>query len=64
MPPLRLLLTLCALALPATLSGCFGSDDRPVEVLAIGDPGSTFVGGAQLPLAAQLLRADHLVGFV
>ena len=64
MPPLRLLLTLCALALPATLSGCFGSDDRPVEVLAIGDPGSTFVGGAQLPLAAQLLRAATTEGLV
>lgn len=64
MPPLRLLLTACALAAPLALGGCFGDDDRPVEVLAIGDPGSTFVGGAQLPLAAQLLRAATTEGLV
>ena len=60
------MLTACALALPLVLGGCFGSDDRPVEVLAIGDPGSIFSSGVQLPLAAQLLRGattEGLVGF-
>ena len=62
MPPLRPLLA--PLALLTCLSGCFGNDDRPVEVLAIGEPGSTFAGGAQLPLAAQLMRAATTEGLV
>ena len=64
MPPLRPFLALCALVLPATLAGCFGADDRPVEVLAIGEPGSTFTGGFNLPLAAQLMRAATTEGLV
>ena len=64
MPPLRIFLAFCALALPAAVGGCFGNDDRPVEVLAIGEPGSTFAGGAQLPLAAQMLRAATTEGLV
>lgn len=53
-------------ALPLALGGCLGGDDRPVRVLVIGDPGSTFAGGARLPQAAQILRAaafEGLVGF-
>ena len=64
MSPHRPLLALCAVLLPLGLSGCFGAADRPVEVLAIGDPGSTFTGGSQLPLAAQLLRAATTEGLV
>ena len=64
MPPLRKLLAFYALCWPALLTGCFGAADRPVEVLAIGDPGSTFAGGAVLPLAAQLLRAATTEGLV
>lgn len=64
MPPLRTFLALCVLALPAALAGCAGDDDRPIEVLAIGEPGSTFAGRAQLPLSAQLLRAATTEGLV
>ncbi len=64
MPSYRILSIACALTAPLVLAGCIGSDDRPVEVLAIGDPGSTFAGGAQLPLAAQLLRAATSEGLV
>ncbi|MFM5916837.1 MAG: ABC transporter substrate-binding protein [Novosphingobium sp.] len=64
MPPFRLLPTLSVLAATLALGGCFGDDDRPVEVLAIGEPGSTFASGAQLPLAAQLLRAATTEGLV
>ena len=64
MLPFRSLSTSAALVLLTCLSGCFGSDDRPVEVLAIGDANSTFAGGAQLPLAAQLLRAATTEGLV
>ncbi|MFM5894222.1 MAG: ABC transporter substrate-binding protein [Novosphingobium sp.] len=64
MPSFRFLLTAFALTVPLALWGCIGSDDRPVEVLAIGDPGSTFVSGGQLPLAAQLLRAATTEGLV
>jgi len=64
MPPLRSLLTACALVVPLATGGCLGSDDRPLEVVAIGDPGATFVSGAQLPLAAQSLRAATTEGLV
>ena len=64
MLPLRTLLAFCIVSLPAALTGCFGAGDRPVEVLAIGEPNSTFVGGANLPLAAQLLRAATTEGLV
>ena len=66
MAVLRSLLAACALTLPLTLGACFGGDDRPVEVLAIGDPASVYSIAAQLPLAAQLLRGatnEGLVGF-
>ncbi len=62
----RRLASLAIAPLALMLSGCLGDDDRPVRVLVIGDPGSTFVGGARLPLAAQTLRAaavEGLVGF-
>ena len=64
MPPIRIFFTLCTLCGPLALAGCFGADDRPVEVLAIGEPGSTFAGGASLPLAAQLMRAATTEGLV
>ncbi len=63
---LRRLALLAFAALSLALSGCLGGDDRPVRVLVIGDPGSTFAGGARLPQAAQTLRAaafEGLVGF-
>jgi ABC-type transport system substrate-binding protein len=63
---LRRLALLSFAALPLALSGCLGGEDRPVRVLVIGDPGSTFAGGARLPQAAQTLRAaafEGLVGF-
>ena len=46
------------------LTGCFGSDDGAIEVVAIGDPGSTFQGGPRWPLAAQELRAATVEGLV
>ena len=64
MSPLRTILMCCALCLPAALASCFGAADRPVEVLAIGEPSSLFTGGAALPLAAQLLRAATTEGLV
>ena len=64
MLPLRTILAFCALCLPTALVGCFGAGDRPVEVLAIGEPDSIFVGGANLPLAAQLMRAATTEGLV
>lgn len=63
---LRRLALLSIAALPLALGGCLGGDDRPVRVLVIGDPGSTFAGGARLPQAAQILRGaafEGLVGF-
>jgi peptide/nickel transport system substrate-binding protein/oligopeptide transport system substrate-binding protein len=48
------------------LGSCGSERDRPVQVLAIGPVGSTYAEGAQLPLAAKLLRsatAEGLVGF-
>ena len=54
----------------ATLSlavgGCFGDDDRPVEVAVIGASPAAFAPGPLLPHAAQLFRAattEGLVGF-
>ena len=64
MAPLRSFLAICALSVLAALAGCFGADDRPVAVLAIGEPGSTFASGSNLPLAAQLLRAATTEGLV
>lgn len=62
MLPRRLLLILVTTALP--LAGCFGAADRPVEVVAIGDAGSMFAASADLPVAAQLLRAATVEGLV
>ncbi len=62
----RLLSCLVGLALALPVAGCDSASDRSVEVAVIGDPGSTFVGGTRLPLAAQMLRsatAEGLVGF-
>ena len=64
MLPQRTFLLFGALCLSAALTGCFGSGDRPVQVLAIGEPGSIFGGGANLPLGAQLLRAATTEGLV
>ena len=58
----RLFLTLSILILP--LGGCFSAADRPVEVVALGDPASIFAASAQLPIAAQLLRAATVEGLV
>ena len=46
------------------LAGCFGSDDRATEIVAIGDPGSIFQVGPRLPMAAQALRAASVEGLV
>jgi peptide/nickel transport system substrate-binding protein/oligopeptide transport system substrate-binding protein len=53
-------------ALALLLAGCEDASDRAVEVAVIGDAGAPFASGAQLPLAAQLVRsatAEGLVGF-
>lgn len=56
-----------ACLLPALmLGGCFGTDDRPVEVAAIGTPDAAFAAGPRLTGPAQLLKAatsEGLVGF-
>lgn len=57
---LRLALLLPVLA----LSGCLGSDDRPVEIAAIGDPAAAFANGPRLPAPAQLLKAATAEGLV
>ena len=65
MVPLRLR-SLIAAALFALASGCSGDSDRPVTVVVLGDPGSSFVTGPRLNAAAQLVRsatAEGLVGF-
>lgn len=50
------------LALPTV--GCMGNDDRPVEVVAIGDPQSLFSAEAKMPFSARLLRAATVEGLV
>lgn len=55
-----------SLLLALALAGCGSNKDKPVEVLAIGDPGSLFQTGPRLPQPAQLLRSatvEGLVGF-
>lgn len=59
-----------ALMLPIVLSlalgGCFGDDDRAVQVAVIGPSAAAFAPGPRLPVAAQLFRAatvEGLVGF-
>ncbi len=54
-----------ALLLPTLmLAGCFGSDDRPVEVAAIGPSAAAFTTGPRLPAPAQMLRAATFEGLV
>lgn len=58
--------SLALLALLIGLTGCFGGDDRPVQIVAIGDPQSLFSADARMPYAARMLRAatvEGLVGF-
>ena len=58
--------SLVALALAFALSGCFGDDDRAVQVAVIGPSASAFAPGPRLPVAAQLFRGatvEGLVGF-
>ena len=57
---------IAVLSLALTLGGCFGADDRPVEVAVIGPSAGAFMPGPRLPLAAQLMRGatvEGLVGF-
>lgn len=59
----RLIRTLLPVPLLA-LAACGGDADRPVEVAAIGDPGSPFSSGPRLPVAAQLVRSATAEGLV
>ena len=57
-------LLICTLTI--ALGGCFGDDDRPVQVAVIGPSAGAFAPGPRLPVAAQLFRAatvEGLVGF-
>lgn len=57
---------LLPLTLAFALGGCFGDDDRPVQVAVIGPSAAAFAPGPRLPVAAQLFRAatvEGLVGF-
>lgn len=54
-----------AFLLPALiLSGCFGADDRPVEIATIGDPAAAFATGPDLSTPAQLLTGATSEGLV
>lgn len=54
-----------ALLFPALiLSGCFGADDRPVEIAAIGDPAAAFATGPDLSTPARLLKGATTEGLV
>ena len=62
----RLIASLVGPILALLVVGCDNAADRAVEVAVIGDPGSPYVTGPRLPLAAQLVRsatAEGLVGF-
>jgi peptide/nickel transport system substrate-binding protein/oligopeptide transport system substrate-binding protein len=52
------------LALALMLGGCFGGEERPVEVAAIGSSAAAFASGPQLPYPAQLMRAATFEGLV
>lgn len=57
---------LIAIAGATALAACNGDGDRPVAVAVVGDADAPFVGGARLPVAAQLVRSatvEGLVGF-
>lgn len=62
MPPLPRLFACTALAL--LLASCFGKGDRPLQIVAIGDPGSLFSADARMPYAARMLRAATVEGLV
>jgi ABC-type transport system substrate-binding protein len=54
------------ITLALALGGCFGDDDRAVQVAVIGPSAAAFAPGPRLPMAAQLFRAatvEGLVGF-
>lgn len=64
MPPRAL--RLLSLSFALAVGGCFGGEERPVEVAAIGSSAAAFVAGPQLPYPAKLLRGatfEGLVGF-
>ena len=64
MPRFVRLIALALLVMP--LASCFGTGDRPVQVVAIGDPQSLFSADPRMPYAARMLRAatvEGLVGF-
>lgn len=64
MPRFVRLIALALLVMP--LASCFGTRDRPVQVVAIGDPQSLFSADPRMPYAARMLRAatvEGLVGF-
>lgn len=46
------------------LAACFGDDDRPVQVVAIGETQSLFSAEARMPFSARLLRAATVEGLV
>ncbi len=50
--------------MPLALAGCGNDADRAVSVAVIGDPGSAFVSGAHMPLAAQAIRNATVEGLV
>lgn len=57
---------LASIVLILALGGCFGDDDRAVQVAVIGPSAAAFAPGPRLPAAAQLFRAatvEGLVGF-
>ncbi|HCF24601.1 MULTISPECIES: ABC transporter substrate-binding protein [unclassified Novosphingobium] len=56
--------SLALVPLALALSGCFGDDDRPVEVAVIGPSAGAFMPGPRLPLAAQLMRGATIEGLV
>jgi ABC-type transport system substrate-binding protein len=58
--------SLLPILLALALGGCFGDDDRAVQVAVIGPSASAFAPGPRLPVAAQLFRGatvEGLVGF-
>lgn len=55
---------LSPLALLVALGACNSASDRAVEAVVIGEPGSLFVSGPRLPLAAQLVRSSTVEGLV
>lgn len=54
----------CLIVVSAALTGCSGSDDRPVEIAVPGPSAAAFTTGPNLPYAAQLLRGATIEGLV